>query len=464
MELFCLPAISSQVQLNLKNSYPRQFNQMTTIDELQLLNANLTSLLTSHIANQKIRDENYDEQIGHLKILVKSQEQRIKDLCKLPSSSSSNSFSDSDSDSDSSSPSTKKNKWEPIVDDLIEFRSSSHKSNEHHVKRIFKHHKLVLQPLVSLCPQIRPLLTAILTNQQTITGSFSNVAGSLSNVRVPRRTSPLSQTSKKKIQPLSIPSTLKTLSKDEATALGRGFRKHLLRNKEIETAGELAKLAYFVRPTTNTSLKIIRLSLVDAYRLDHEILQPLFNENLSFRPILEAIARSLIVSSIAGLAKRVAVGAVLSITDMASDVAVTVSYIRGRNLSGAYSLIAMISTSISFQLFTVLALHRKKTSRAILREVGFVVSFVKPAVDAYRVATGSKDDKSVLPPLTEMSVMKSLELAAESIPGGLLQTYIFLNAPEKTIFHMISILISTLTTGFSSAMISYDMDVSTNNR
>ena len=77
-------------------------------------------------------------------------------------------------------------------------------------------------------------------------------------------------------------------------------------------------------------------------------------------------------------------------------------------MSGAYSLIAMISTSISFQLFSVLALHRKKTSRAILREVGFVVSFVKPAVDAYRVATGSKDDKSVLPPLTEMSVMKSL--------------------------------------------------------
>ena len=59
---------------------------------------------------------------------------------------------------------------------------------------------------------------------------------------------------------------------------------------------------------------------------------------------------------------------------------------------------------------------------------------------------------------------KMIEIALEAIPGGLLQAYMFINSPEKTTFLLVSILISTLTTGFSSAMISYDMDVSVANR
>tara|TARA_B110000305_G_scaffold202271_1_gene230526 strand:- start:961 stop:1722 length:762 start_codon:yes stop_codon:yes gene_type:complete len=40
----------------------------------------------------------------------------------------------------------------------------------------------------------------------------------------------------------------------------------------------------------------------------------------------------------------------------------------------------------------------------------------------------------------------------------------YLTSPKKSVFHLVSILISTLTTGFSSAMISYDMDTSSHSR
>ena len=40
----------------------------------------------------------------------------------------------------------------------------------------------------------------------------------------------------------------------------------------------------------------------------------------------------------------------------------------------------------------------------------------------------------------------------------------YITSSKKTTFHLVSILISTLTTAFASAMVSYDMDVSVANR
>jgi len=61
---------------------------------------------------------------------------------------------------------------------------------------------------------------------------------------------------------------------------------------------------------------------------------------------------------------------------------------------------------------------------------------------------------------TEMMVNKCSELGCESIPGGVLQIYVWLVNPEDAgSFALVSILISTITTGYTSAMISFDMDV-----
>jgi len=165
-----------------------------------------------------------------------------------------------------------------------------------------------------------------------------------------------------------------------------------------------------------------------------------------------------------GLAKRVTLGAILSIMDMITDAGVINKYQASGNTSGANSLIAMIGSSLAAQLLIAYGQNIKKSKWVILREFAFVITFLKPAVDAFRVATGFEDKDSTVSPLFEMVSGKMIELALESIPGGLLQAYVFINSPEKTMFLLMSILISTLTTGFASAMISYDMDVSVANR
>jgi len=177
-----------------------------------------------------------------------------------------------------------------------------------------------------------------------------------------------------------------------------------------------------------------------------------------------SVAKQLLVSSTAGLAKRVTLGALLSIMDMITDAGVIKTYQASGNTSEANSLIAMIGSSLAAQLLMTYALNKKKSKWVILREFSFVVTFLKPAVDAFRVATGHEDKDTTFNPLLEMVTGKMIELALESIPGGLLQAYMFINSPEKTTFLLVSILISTLTTGFASAMISYDMDVSVTNR
>jgi hypothetical protein len=215
--------------------------------------------------------------------------------------------------------------------------------------------------------------------------------------------------------------------------------------------------AMFLLTTTEPS------AAVDAWAKDNIQLKDLMETDW-FEPMMSTIAKALLKESNLGLKWRVGLGAGLSIMDMISDTGVIGSYRASGNTAGAYSLMAMIGSNMAVQLLITYAQNRKKSKWVILRELTFVVTFLKPGVDAYRVATGHEDEHAVVSPLLEMAFGKGAELAFESIPGGVLQAYVFINSPEKTLFLLISILISTLTTGFASAMISYDMEVSVANR
>ena len=54
-----------------------------------------------------------------------------------------------------------------------------------------------------------------------------------------------------------------------------------------------------------------------------------------------------------------------------------------------------------------------------------------------------------------MVVSKLAEIFAEAIPAGVLQAYAFVQNSKRTTAAFASILISALTTGFGSALISY---------
>ena len=62
--------------------------------------------------------------------------------------------------------------------------------------------------------------------------------------------------------------------------------------------------------------------------------------------------------------------------------------------------------------------------------------------------------------MSEMIVNKGTELATESIPGCVLQLYVWLSNPEEAgTYALVSIGVSALTTGFSSVLIAFDFDV-----
>ena len=120
----------------------------------------------------------------------------------------------------------------------------------------------------------------------------------------------------------------------------------------------------------------------------------------------------------------------------------------------------MVAMSMFCQLLNVLNTYAKKSRGVKLKEIFICLFFLRPAVDAYRISINHVDDDLKMDPLSEMVVNKCSELAMESIPGCVLQLYVWLINPGQVgSYALVSIGISALTTGFTSAMISFDKDV-----
>ena len=126
----------------------------------------------------------------------------------------------------------------------------------------------------------------------------------------------------------------------------------------------------------------------------------------------------------------------------------------------------MLATSMLLMLITVYGQNRKMGSKRIIREMIPVVVGLKPALDAYRVASGAKiEEKQALNPLEEMTFIRAIEMFAEAIPGAIIQLAAILSENgEASSIAITSLIASALTTGFVSASISFDWDTDPKNR
>ncbi|GMI04520.1 hypothetical protein TrLO_g15472 [Triparma laevis f. longispina] len=107
-------------------------------------------------------------------------------------------------------------------------------------------------------------------------------------------------------------------------------------------------------------------------------MKELMKEREWFEPFVAEIGKGIVKTSAWGLMWRVTVGAVLSLTDLATDLLVLWQY-----------------------------WYRKKGVRRILREMAVVVIGAKPAVDAYRVTSGAEKEKDTMVyPVLEISYIK----------------------------------------------------------
>jgi len=119
----------------------------------------------------------------------------------------------------------------------------------------------------------------------------------------------------------------------------------------------------------------------------------------------------------------------------------------------------------SAQIIVLLGQYKNKSWKRKLWEIVITLTFLRPLVDAYRVSTNQEDDELVVDQLAELCFTKAGEMGFESIPGCVLQCYVYLvNKEQAGSFALLSIATSCMTTGFASAMISFDMDVDVTRR
>jgi len=173
--------------------------------------------------------------------------------------------------------------------------------------------------------------------------------------------------------------------------------------------------------------------------------------------MLNVVAKRLLGEVSWGLKMRVTMGAGLSILDMATDVFVIVGYMRKEETKGyGWSLLGMVVASMVLQLFMVFVQNRRKP-RTMAKEMLIVVTAAKPAVDCYRCCAGQEmEEHHAFDARTELVFTKGIEMICESIPGSLLQIYVLLKVKIVTRATVGSVVVGAMTTGFSSASISFE--------
>ncbi|GMI37933.1 hypothetical protein TeGR_g3217 [Tetraparma gracilis] len=201
---------------------------------------------------------------------------------------------------------------------------------------------------------------------------------------------------------------------------------------------------------------------VDQLIMTYPALVELDREYRWFRPMLIAITAELMSSVAWGVKLRAYLGAGVSAADALSDAYMINQFFVMGNTGAANGLIGMVGGNLAYQTIIVVAQNhglKKDRWRTMFFEMLSVVTFVKPGVDAYRVASGAEQLPGAgFSPLSEMMFTKIGELVCEAIPGLILQVVAFLEAKEKGTAAFVSILISTASTALTATSIFWDDD------
>ncbi|GMI16546.1 hypothetical protein TrLO_g10802 [Triparma laevis f. longispina] len=204
---------------------------------------------------------------------------------------------------------------------------------------------------------------------------------------------------------------------------------------------------------------------VNQWKVQNRAVKELMEKYEWFEPMILVVSKGIVKTAGWGLMSRVAVGAMLSMSDFGTDVLVLMQFWEEgeERLTFRYLTLFSLSVSILIQVAFVIVQNRKKSLLRILKEIFVVTIGMKFPWDAYRVASGAEHEPGCqYDPMTEMTITKIMEIFAESIPAILIQSSAVLQTlslgKEITMTTYISLFVSMLTTGFVSATISYDFD------
>jgi hypothetical protein len=137
-------------------------------------------------------------------------------------------------------------------------------------------------------------------------------------------------------------------------------------------------------------------------------------------------------------------------------------FLNTPNLVGyGHTLIVMLILNMLAQLLLVWVQTTKGPKATMVKDMLYVVSAVKPGVDAWRVATGlDQNEYQVLTPKMELLFSKGGELVFEAIPGCVVQVQAYLVAMDSeegaSQQALASLVISALCTGFAAGSMTFD--------
>ena len=186
--------------------------------------------------------------------------------------------------------------------------------------------------------------------------------------------------------PKLIRTELDNLSKKEALMIGQSFSVALKARKVAEVG-------------------------LDVWLHEYAALVQLSRENRFFVPMAVTIGQRKLEQALWGLAWKVGLGAVLSVLDVGTDANAIHMFLKEEKNGLANACIAIFSINMALQLGIVYANGKKRGATLLAREGLYVLSGIKPAVDAYRVVSGAKGDAdSLLNPMVELTISKIVEM------------------------------------------------------
>ena len=245
--------------------------------------------------------------------------------------------------------------------------------------------------------------------------------------------------------PPEIDLKLMNLSNIEAKIIGQKLAKSLKQRKTAEVG-------------------------VDQWMVQHPAMVELSENYPFFIPMVIVIGRQKVMDALWGARFRVYFGASLSLLDVVTDVQVVTRFFLTDKAAFAWLNLAFIGVSILLQLLMVIVQNRRRGFKVISYEMLIVVSMVKGAVGARRVAYGNVHvENTLIDPQMELLWTKTIEIFSESIPSCILQTFALLGASDLTEValwdvRVISIIISAFTISYTSTSISIDKDADPVNR
>ena len=237
---------------------------------------------------------------------------------------------------------------------------------------------------------------------------------------------------------------LQTLDPDAGSAMGSGFCDCLSYNS---TAG----------------------SAYDELEANCPVLLEIINNDHDwFKPCIKTMGAKLFEQSTFGLFLRCFSLGVLSVFDALADIySIVVLHESGDRDRANICAVFVVFCAILTTLLVVVQNHRQGP-RKVLIEVLFVLTAVKPAVDYYRVATDADNTGCVMSFISEQIGCRICEIIVESIPMCFIMFQAYLEGDSTSSFShtalLASILLSTLTTAYASACMSFEKDTDPHSR